>query len=349
MSEVDQANLATVEEIESVEAIEGADKIEIVHLKGWQCVTQKSNGFKAGDSVLYIQIDSIVPELPQFAFLAEHRRITTRKFRKALSQGLVLPLSEFGENFSKAGLLELHVGDDLTSILGVKKYQKDIPATMQGLIRGNFPSFVPKTDEENIQNCKRVLEELKDATVYITTKMDGSSATYTYHDEHFYVCSRNWEKERPEADKKDVFWEMAVKYGLEEKLKDMPDIAIQAEVVGDGINKNRLGLASGEHRLYIFDAFNIKTQQYLSFGTLLEVCHTLGVDMVPVLETNMLIPNDTLKDVESLLQYADGEYSPGLPREGVVVRPMKSMESDTLRKRLSFKVVSRAFLLKYGE
>jgi len=347
MSEVDQANLATVEEIESVEPIEGADRIEIVHVKGWQCVTQKSNGFKPGDAVLYIAIDSVVPTLPQFAFLAEHRRIITHKFKKAISQGLVLPLSEFGEHFSKAGLLEIHVGDDLTSVLGVKKYQKDIPATMQGLIRDNFPSFVPKTDEENIQSCKRVLEELKGVPVYVAVKCDGSSATYAYHNDHFYVCSRNWEKERPAGDLKDAFWDMAVKYGLEDKLKAMPDIAIQAELVGPTVCGNRMGLT--ELKLLVFDAYDIKDHKYLGFAELIKICQTLELEMVPILEPLTFIPNDTLKDVDSLLQYANGEYAPGLIREGVVIRPVTTTESDTLRGRLSFKVVSREYLLKYKE
>jgi RNA ligase (TIGR02306 family) len=294
-------------------------------------------------------VDSVVPETKPFAFLAEHRRITTRKFKKALSQGIVLPIEEFAEDLSKAGLLELAVGDDLTAVLGIKKYQKDIPATMQGLIRGNFPSFIPKTDEENIQSCKRILDELKGIPVYVTVKCDGSSATYAYHDDHFYACSRNWEKEKPVegTDKKDVFWDMAIKYGLEEKLKEMPDIAIQAELVGPTVCGNHMGLT--ELKLLVFDAFNIKTQKYLGFGNLLEVCHTLGLEMVPVLEPTTYIPNDELKDIDSLLKYADGEYSPGFIREGIVVRPIQTMESDTLRGRSSFKVVSREYLLKYKE
>ncbi|MGZ7204990.1 hypothetical protein ACXWOS_11120, partial [Streptococcus pyogenes] len=50
------------------------------------------------------------------------------------------------------------IGYDLTELLGVVKWDPPLPASLGGTARGNFPSFIYKTDQERIQNCFKTLK-----------------------------------------------------------------------------------------------------------------------------------------------------------------------------------------------
>ena len=111
--------LASIREIKEIRPVENADAIEVTIVDGWECVVKKSENFKVGDKIVYIEIDSIVPERPEFEFLRERKfRVRTIKLRKQISQGLVLPLSILPQ-----GRYELE--DDVTEVLGIKKYDPE--------------------------------------------------------------------------------------------------------------------------------------------------------------------------------------------------------------------------------
>ena len=57
----DERKLATVAKILNIEPIPGADNIEKVFVRGWQCVAKKGE-FKVGDLCVYIEVDSIMPD-----------------------------------------------------------------------------------------------------------------------------------------------------------------------------------------------------------------------------------------------------------------------------------------------
>lgn len=61
--------LATIREISALRPIPGADKIEVAQIDGWECVVQKGE-FTAGQYVVYVEVDSILPERPEFEFCA---------------------------------------------------------------------------------------------------------------------------------------------------------------------------------------------------------------------------------------------------------------------------------------
>ena len=114
-----ERKLAHIEKISWIKPIKDADKIELCGILGWQCVIAKKENFKIGDKVIYIEIDSIVPEKkPEFEFPSEtgRFRIRTVKLRGEISQGLVIPISYLSD-FSK-----YDIGDDVTEVLGIVKY-----------------------------------------------------------------------------------------------------------------------------------------------------------------------------------------------------------------------------------
>jgi RNA ligase (TIGR02306 family) len=108
-------NLASVQVITNIQPIPDADSIEVADVLGWKVVVAKKDNFKVGDKVVYIQIDTIAPETPQFDFLRERKyRVRTIKLRKQISQGLIIPLPK--GNFKE--------GQDVTDLIGIKKYEK---------------------------------------------------------------------------------------------------------------------------------------------------------------------------------------------------------------------------------
>lgn len=108
--------LASVQRIIDLRPIEKADAIEVAQVLGWECVVKK-NEFKIGDMVVYIEVDSIVPDRSEFEFLRDRKfRVRTIKLRGQVSQGLVLPMSVLPQT-------KIYAEDeDVTNTLGIKKY-----------------------------------------------------------------------------------------------------------------------------------------------------------------------------------------------------------------------------------
>lgn len=110
--------LASVRQVSGLRPIQGADRIEVAQVDGWECVVKKGE-FSIGEQIVYIEIDSILPERPEFEFLRDRKfRVRTIKLRGQVSQGLVLPLSVLPDG-------KYAVGDDVTEILGVKKFDPE--------------------------------------------------------------------------------------------------------------------------------------------------------------------------------------------------------------------------------
>ena len=122
--------LASIRRISDIRLIAGADRIVVAQVDGWECVVQKDE-FHVGDRVVYIEVDSVVPERPEFEFLRDRKfRVRTIKLRGQVSQGLVLPLS-----ILPTGNYE--DGADVTDVLGVTKY--DPQAQQEALLLQRQP------------------------------------------------------------------------------------------------------------------------------------------------------------------------------------------------------------------
>jgi RNA ligase (TIGR02306 family) len=351
-----ERKLASVQRVLAVLPIENADAIELIRINGWQCVTKKGE-FRVGDLGVYLEIDSIPPDTKTFRFLWTPKpktdeagnllpipepverpgkfRIRTLRLRGALSQGLFLPLSTFPE---LAGASE---GDDVTTRLGVGKYEPPPPAGM-GDWRAAFPAFIPKTDEIRIQSVPAVLEELQGKPYAITLKYDGTSATYCIdpRDGSFHACGRN----QSIRDGANLYWQMARKHDLETVLRNHPQYALQGEIVGPGVQKNRLGLK--EASLFVFNVYDIAGARYLSHGEARAFLAQAEIPVVETLETGEAFAYTQ----DDLLALAEGKY-PGTSneREGIVIRPLTEQHSPALGSRLSFKAISNRFLLKDGD
>lgn len=341
-----QRKLASIQRIESLEPIQGADFILKARVMGWDVVVRKGE-FRKRDLCVFFEVDSVLPDgAPWAEFMRPRKfRVKTCKLRGVLSQGLALPLDILPEEYREPymgphGPVGPQIGDDVSEELGVRKHEivpHDGGAKM-GQALGPFPHFVPKTDEIRVQSCLPVLDELKGEPYAITVKCDGTSGTFVHHEGELLVCSRNFAKKKDDTN---IYWQVVRKYGLEEKLAARPGIALQGEICGPGLQRNRL--MTIEPDLWVFNAYDWQARRHLAHDALVSLCDELGLKMVPVEE----VGEEFSYTLEELLSKADGKYEGTKNnREGLVIRHRYGMYSPTLQGRLSFKVISNRFLLK---
>lgn len=319
-----ERKLASIQTIAALEPIENADLIEKAQVLGWTVVVKKGE-FAVGDRCVFFEVDSVLPDTEWAAFLGEHKRLKTRRMRGVLSQGLALPTEPLG-------LYLPCVGEDVTEILGVTKYE--LPETADPTLLP-WPSRVPKTEEVRIQSFPSLLDELRGLPYRATVKCDGTSFTAFHDGTELIVCSRNYRVVSG------PHWEVAKRLKLEEKLQEFPMTALQGELVGPGIQKNRLGLK--QPTVLFFNAYNILQGTHLDDYGLHVICEALGLETVP----DAFFGDNFQYSLEELLELAKGNYAGTTNRrEGVVIRAHRQHYSPTLQGRLSFKVLNNDFLLK---
>ena len=340
--------LATIRTIDSIRPIPDADAIECAVLGGWTVVVKKGE-FKAGDAAIYCEIDSWIPhELAPFLSKGQEprefdgvkgERLRTVKLRGQLSQGLLLnywDYSQVVEEFHRTRLAS-NEPFDVTELLGIKKFEPPIPAQLAGEVKGPFPGFIPKTDQERIQNLSEELKDWKDKRLAweVTEKLDGSSMTVYYRDGEVGVCSRNLELK---DSGKNTLWSVAHRDGIVTCLNDSRrNLAIQGELIGEGIQGNPYRIRGQSY--YVFDIYDIDAGRYMSPKERQDFCENNELLHVPVLMNQ--ITNQEVS-MEGLLAAAEGksELNESTEREGLV---FKCLTLD-----VSFKAISNKFLLKTG-
>ena len=355
--------LASIQEITDIQPIEGRDRIVLATVLGWHVIV--TTDFKVGDRVVFCEIDSVLPEKPEFEFLrAKKFRIRTMKMAGVVSQGICFPLSILPE---RAKPYELD--EDVTDLIGVTQYEptmdkeesyegfkeknaKKYPAFLMRFAwfrrlvlpkktKGAFPSFISKTDETRVQNMPWVVNEKNEWTA--TEKIDGQSGTFAlvrhkrlFRDTFEYiVCSRNLRIAHPDGSS---YWKVSEKYQIENALKNMIGdrewIALQGECIGPKIQKNKYKVT--ECDLFIFNLL-YPTGRVDSIRAK-SICENHGFRFVPIVEDHVVLP-DT---VDEVLAYAHGQSQIGdTIREGIVFRSRDGKQS--------FKAVDPEFLLKYSE
>lgn len=333
-----EMTVATIGKLVEILPIEGADRIEAAtvvcgKVGKWSGVVQRGQ-LHLGDLVeVYLQ-DCIVPSTERFAFMEARKYIVRMvRLRGVPSECLIMPLSEmFGATPDPA----LCIGADISEVMHCEKYEKPLPANMSGEALGNFPAFVPKTDELNFQAAPHLVNALIGHAFYITEKADGSSATVFRHVGHFGCCSRNLELKETENNS---IWRIARQYDLEHKLPN--ELAIQFEVVGPGIQGNPMGLKAAEPRL--FNVYDISDRRYYGYDGVLDICKTIEFPMVSLDTLGDSFPSYT---DEELRRLAEGVYPNGKRREGIVIRPTR--EASVMGERVSFKVINLQYKDKGG-
>lgn len=373
--------LAHIEKIEWKRPIEGADRIELVGVLGWQCIAKVSE-FNTGDLCVYIEIDSIVDkENPDFAFLEKRNyKIKTMKMKGVLSQGIVFPLSILPNDKT------YKVGDDVTSTLKITQIEDDVPKpkksnSLQAIKQRHkklfknkvflwfmkyrwfrniaikiltpkrkpkqFPDWIVKTDEVRLQNMPFVLEEYKDKPMILTEKLDGTSTSFGLkkikkRKFDFAVCSRNV---RQEDITQQTYFEDNV-YHIIAKQYDIKNVLMQILREYNATTVVLQGETIGE--AIQKNKYGLKGIDFYGFNLVIDgkkIDSSIATDIVHRFGIKWVPIIDAsfklLPTVDEMIAYADG----------------KSTVADTLREGLvirdhdntiSFKCISNQFLLKHN-
>lgn len=358
--------LASVQKILRLDPIEGADMIEKATVLGWEIVVKKGE-YRVGDLCAYIQIDTVVPDLPEYEFLRERKfRVRTIKLKKQISQGLIVPLPNRPD-----GLYFYNEGDDLTEILGIKKYDKvdnnperyekpRMPKKwyrkfiylfkynflykafpkLQRLSRSPFPKhLVSITDEERIQNMPQVLTQYAGKPFVVSYKLDGSSITIIHSrlfgKSKFRICSRKFELHDNKNDWYRVFESTGFKNEVLKLVRyyKTNNIIVQGEAIGK-FNGNHHNLQSEQIRL-----FNIYVNgKRINQKELLDMCFNWNIPHCPKYKEVVL--NHTLPEILKESEIKD-ILNPNVDAEGLVWRCIED--------NMSFKVINNKYLLKNNE
>lgn len=218
--------IKAVEVVEIIEKIkifkngEEANAIEVVKFKyddgedcGYNIIAQKDL-YKVGDKGVYCQPDYCVSDTllfdsfirpfgdPKKTKLGRNFRIRAVKFNFSFenmvdpiySFGILLPLSEV-ESYLRKPISDF---PDLADALGIVKYEE--PETgSSGMIAGDFPSDMYKTDESNWNNSiGPIRRAIEGGEIFgVSIKRDGSSITLKFNKDDDWkhrIFSRNQEK-----------------------------------------------------------------------------------------------------------------------------------------------------------
>lgn len=369
-------HLATIQTIDNLEPIDGADSIVKATCLGWHVVVKKEE-FKIGDKCVYIEIDSIVPnDNPVFDFLKDRKyRVRTIKLRGQISQGLCLPIDLF------PSLKDKSVGTDVTDELKIVKYDPEIQLernvttntkksfvvkflfrfkwfrTLYHYLNDNtkgFPSdIVSKTDEERIQSMPSILSRNAGKLVSYTEKVDGQSYTATLRKKkvqlpfcskyEFVIASRNLRVGLySNTSYADVTKRLDIFNILKNNIGNNKSIALQGEICGPAIQKNKYGFT--ENHLFVF---RIKytdedgKETFLSQEKTKIFAEKNNLETVPYLGEFVL--EHSIDDLVKLSSSEMSKLNKNTKREGIVIREAKDNFG------FSFKVINPEFLLKYDE
>lgn len=362
--------LASIKTISEIHPIEGRDRIELAIVDGWQIIVKKGE-YQIGDKTVFVEIDSVLPEKPEFEFLRTKKfRIKTMKLSGTLSQGICFPLSILPQD------REYNIEDDVTDIIGIKQYEvtRDIETedtTNNESIKKfqhpifkflfkfsifrklllpkkqnkGFPEFISKTDETRIQNMPFILKN-KDIKYVEREKIDGQSGTFFLkkmdkrwfwqkNNFDFGVCSRNL---RLWNETSSSYWFVAKKYNIKTVLEDLIGdndfVVIQGECVAPNVQGNKYKVT--EPDLYAFNLIYPSGKVPCLEGE--EILKKYGIKWCPLVNEEFVLP-DT---VNELLDHVTGKSKLyDTLREGSVFR--------CYEKNTSFKAVSPDFLIKNDE
>ena len=317
-----------------------ADRMELVKIGGWTACVGKEQ-FKVGDRAVYIQPDYIVPtDRDEFAFLAKEgrneHRIRTVRLRGVVSFGLLIRVPE--------ELRDLPTGANVMEHFAIRRWEPPVesfkPAEADTLAHDLWPQvYNPKFDVENFNNYPELIGP--DEWVVITEKVHGANAKCVWHNDQFYIGSRNrWLKTEVSS----LYTRaMAPAFGneaLADWCRAHPDTVLYGEVYGP-VQSLRYGLR--EPRFLAFAAQ--RNDDWANTQELFDSLVGASVPHAPVLFSGHLSDWMTkvaagALEIDSLV--AEWHDAKGQIMEGAVITPAIERRDLTLG-RVALKLISNRY------
>lgn len=354
-----------VVKIEKIEKHPNADTLSIYTVLNDYPVVDKTGKYNIGDLAGYICVDAIVPDIEQYAFLSpkEYERYEENGEIKQRAIGLkykpgsipekyrIIKAKKFFGVFSMGLLVDcppgLNLGDPLTETLSLKKWEEEEEENLPHMKRprgANAASppkgwSIPYYDIDGLRKYVICLKE--DEDIVLTEKLNGSNSSFCHDGEKLWCKSRNFYKK---FDETDMWWDLAIRYDLENKLKQYPMMVFFGECIGQ-VKKFRYNaeIVDGKllTKLYFFDVYNPKTQRYLDYDDRVALITSLGLDPVPELYRGKWLGK------EAMYPYAEGMTTLGGKhiREGFVLNTLKERFEPKLGSRMQVKLISQQYHL----
>lgn len=363
--------------IEKVEKHPFADALDVVTVLGDYPVITKLGEYKEGEVAGYIPIDTIVPDNEQFYFLCpkntekyeeiegneivtktrvlgpkfqiggvpeKYRIIKAKKIRGIYSQGMLIQLPDHPTMMINLAVPGEYIGD----YFGLKKWEEEEEENLPGLkkTRGTNAEkapqgwAIPHYDIDGIRKYLACLGENEE--IVLTEKIHGSNAGFSHDGTRLWVKSRNYYKKQ---DEEDMWWDVALRYDLENKLAKYPGLVFFGEVYGQ-VKGFRYDTVIAEGRLMtkvrFFDVFNTKTMRYLDYDDRVKLIAEAGLDSVPELYRGVW------QGKEKMYPFAEGMTTLGGKhiREGWVLNTLKERYEPRLDSRMQVKLVGEAYNLQ---
>jgi RNA ligase (TIGR02306 family) len=341
--------MATINEIRP---IEGADKIELVVVGGWNCIAQKGEQ-KVGDLVIIATTDAVIPEVLSDEigitnYLRKGGRVRTVKLRGVYSECLIIP-NKFLYGRTTLGDWDLKDGSDCMHIFGIVKFEP--PVKMVQLAGGkkiryqDNPNFHVYYKFPNLKNVPEMFTE--DDTVEITRKIHGTNARYgivkklklsawisikkffgfgnKWDEYEFVVGSHNVEKGSDSNGFYDtnVWYEIEKKYNIKQKLWDYVKLWDDVEI-GDGITLYGEIYGAGIQKGY---DYGLKDIEFVGFdvkenGEYLDVINArlLVKDILKLPYVEILHYGNWSQDVQDKYTFNNFIAGTKVPEEGIVIK-----------------------------
>jgi len=361
-----------IAKINEIKEIPGADNIEQAMVGNWSCIIKKG-AYAEGGLVVCVTTDAVIPEdlaekMNVTNYLRKGNRVRTVKLRGVYSECLIIPLMFIPKTF-QGKIVE---GADMMEVMGITKFEppvKQIQLASGKKIRySENPNFHIYYKFPNLKNVSGMFTE--EDSVQITRKIHGTNARYgivkknklsfwdkfrkffrianEWIDYEFVVGSHNVEKGSDSQGFYDtnVWYEIANKYKIKEKLWDyvkkyMPleelgsGVVIYGEIYGAGIQR---GYDYGLKDIQ-FAGFDVmENGQYLStFNTLLVLKSMMDLPHVPV-----LYDGHWSQEIQDKLTFNNFIEGTKVPHEGIVIKHTSGDRSKVA------KVINPDYLI-YGE
>lgn len=353
-----------------------ADALEVAKVYDFEVITRKGN-YNVGDEVIYIPIDSVLPQQlenklfpPGSKITLNKHRVKQIKIRGRYSQGMLIKPDDVSEFLGVDRMRRLgsyEPNECLAADLGITKYEPG-PAPFEGGKSGPIKRNKPKENPyfhkygglDNFKWYPELFEEGEQVSV--TEKIHGTNVRFGMVP---YAANNLWRKFKkllglaPAYEwvygsnnvqlqqrynytgwyGEDVYGITLAKYNAKDKVK--PGEIWYGEVYGHNIQKNyNYGCEPGEFKLVLFDLKyqNGTDSKYADVDEFQRVAKERGFEIVPE-----LFRGSFNKDSVKELTKGDSVLEPKQKvREGVVIKPVT--ETDTSIGRKVLKMISEKYL-----
>lgn len=309
---------ATIEIVGFVEAHPDADRLDLVKIMGYQCVTQRGL-YKGGEKIVYIKPDAL---LPVELWTEEYRkyspkRIKAVRLRGMWSEGIIVPFEILPNG---KDLENLEEGTDVSEMIGVTHYEMPTPNDIQA--KGGLPFGIPKTDEDRWESERRLPFG---AVVDVLLKVDGQSCSFfkefITEEKKFGILGRTLELHEIFTNK---YTAHITRYDIKTKLeafceKHNVSLCVRGESYGGGIQSMENNPHSKENEGWaMFSVYNIEKREYEKKGSefyFLSIADELDLPTVQVVERDVVLTQELIDKYSTGITKLNGK-----PFEGVVVQ-----------------------------